>query len=128
MKAFTVTADWACGPDEAFDRLTDSAIILRETGVETSIAPHPGGRYEWYFLDDGPAGERGSEGCTVIAVEPGQRLQSLGDVGKADAVGSGTGRRGRWTGVGRGGGCGKRVFRPRGGDGGREKWRAGSVA
>ncbi len=74
MKAFTVTAHWACGPDEAFDRLTDSAIMLREIGVETSIEPHPGGRYEWYFLDDGPAGERGSEGCTILEAARGQRL------------------------------------------------------
>jgi len=74
MKAFTVTAHWACGPDEAFDRLTDSATIRRHTGVETSIAPHPGGRYEWYFLDDGTAGERGSEGCTILEASRGHRL------------------------------------------------------
>ena len=74
MKAFTVTADWACGPDEAFDRLTDSTLIQQHAGVETSIEPSAGGRYEWYFIDEAPAGERGSEGCTVIAVDPGQRL------------------------------------------------------
>jgi uncharacterized protein YndB with AHSA1/START domain len=74
MKAFTVTADWACGQSEAFDRLTDSATIRQHTGVETSIEPHPGGRYEWYFLDEGPAGERGSEGCTILEAARGQRL------------------------------------------------------
>jgi len=74
MKAFTVTADWACSQSEAFDRLTDTALIRQHAGVETRIEPHAGGSYEWYFLDDSPAGERGSEGCTVIAVEPGQRL------------------------------------------------------
>ena len=74
MKAFTVTAHWACGPDEAFDRLSDSSTILRETGVETTIEARAGGPYEWYFLSDGPAGERGSEGCTILDASRGKRL------------------------------------------------------
>lgn len=74
MTPFTVTQRWACAPDEAFDRLADSATILRETGIATAIQPFAGGRYEWYFLDDGPHGERGSEGCTILAAERGRLL------------------------------------------------------
>jgi uncharacterized protein YndB with AHSA1/START domain len=71
---FTITQRWACAPDEAFDRLTNSATILREAGVATTIKTVPGGPFEWYFLDDGPEGARGSEGCTILSVEPGHRL------------------------------------------------------
>ena len=74
MRPFTVAAHWACSPEEAFDRLTDGALILRETGIATTIEARAGGRYEWYFLDDGPDGERGSEGCTVLEASRGQRL------------------------------------------------------
>lgn len=74
MTTFTITTTWACGPDEAFDRLSDSPTILRETGISTSIEPRAGGRYEWYFLVDGPAGERGSEGCTIREAVRGERL------------------------------------------------------
>jgi uncharacterized protein YndB with AHSA1/START domain len=74
VNPFTVTQRWACSADEAFDRLTSSALIQQHTGVETRIEPHAGGRFEWYFLDEAPAGERGSEGCTILAAEPGHRL------------------------------------------------------
>lgn len=29
-----------------------------------------GGKYEWYFLPDAPAGSRGGEGCTVLSYLP----------------------------------------------------------
>ena len=74
MNPFAVTQRWACSAGEAFDRLTSSALIQQHTGVETRIETHAGGRYEWYFIDAAPDGERGSEGCTILAAEPGQRL------------------------------------------------------
>jgi uncharacterized protein YndB with AHSA1/START domain len=74
MNPFTVTAHWACSAGEAFDRLTESALIRQHTGVETRIETHAGGRYEWYFIDEATAGERGSEGCTILEAARGQRL------------------------------------------------------
>jgi uncharacterized protein YndB with AHSA1/START domain len=43
-------------------------------GVEARIEPRPGGAFEVYFgpADTTPAGERGSEGCTVLSLVPGE--------------------------------------------------------
>ena len=49
-------------------------------GTKTFFAPdaridlRPGGAYEMYFDPKQEPGRRGSEGCTVLAVDPGKRL------------------------------------------------------
>ena len=49
-------------------------------GVKTFFAPDarielkPGGAYEMYFDLAAPAGTRGGEGCTLVAIEPETRL------------------------------------------------------
>lgn len=49
-------------------------------GIRTFFAPDgrveakPGGAYEIWFAPEAPAGSRGSDGCTVISVEPPKRL------------------------------------------------------
>lgn len=41
---------------------------------DAKIEPKPGGAYELYFVPALPKGDRGSEGCTVVALEPNKRL------------------------------------------------------
>ena len=41
---------------------------------DARIDPRPGGAYEIFFDPSQEPGRRGSEGCTVLAVAPGQRL------------------------------------------------------
>jgi uncharacterized protein YndB with AHSA1/START domain len=51
-----------------------------EAGIQTYLAqaarvdPRPGGAYEVYFNLAAPQGERGSEGCVVLAVDPERML------------------------------------------------------
>lgn len=51
-----------------------------DAGVRTFFAPdshvelRPGGPYELYFMTDAPAGQRGSEGCTIVEFEPARHL------------------------------------------------------
>ncbi len=39
-------------------------------GINSTIELRPGGRYEWYFVDDAPFGRRGGEGCRVLSYLP----------------------------------------------------------
>lgn len=43
-------------------------------GVGSLIEVRPGGKFELYFRADGPEGERGSEGCTVLSYLPEEML------------------------------------------------------
>jgi uncharacterized protein YndB with AHSA1/START domain len=54
--------------------LSTSAGWKRFFGVETRIELKPGGKFEILFGSDAPAGERGSEGCTVLSFVPEQML------------------------------------------------------
>lgn len=49
---------------------TTSAGFEAFFGVRARIELRPGGAYEIYFMDDAPAGERGSEGCQVLSYLP----------------------------------------------------------
>ncbi len=40
------------------------------TGAKTAIDAVPGGKFEIYWKGDAPEGQRGSEGCRVLAAEP----------------------------------------------------------
>ncbi|MFN0131949.1 MAG: SRPBCC domain-containing protein [Phycisphaerales bacterium] len=54
--------------------LTTSAGWKEFLGVESKIEARPGGRFEVYFGATAPEGERGSEGCRVLSVLPGEML------------------------------------------------------
>lgn len=43
-------------------------------GAKAAIEPVPGGKFEIYWKGDAPEGERGSEGCRVLAAEPTRML------------------------------------------------------
>jgi uncharacterized protein YndB with AHSA1/START domain len=48
---------------------TDEGIrtwLLDDSRIELRV----GGPYEWYFTTDSPQGQRGSEGCQVLAFQP----------------------------------------------------------
>lgn len=56
-------------------RLWTTSEGMAEWLVRSSrIALRPGGHYELHFLDDGPAGARGSEGCRVLSFVPERML------------------------------------------------------
>lgn len=38
------------------------------------IEPRVGGAYELYFMPEAPPGDRGSDGCTILEIEPPSRL------------------------------------------------------
>lgn len=56
-------------------RLISSADGWKESmNLDSAIELKPGGKFELYFVADAPAGQRGSEGCKVLSVIPGQLL------------------------------------------------------
>ncbi len=59
---------------DVWSLLSTAAGWKRFLGVEASIEPYPGGKFELYFVADAPAGQRGSEGCTVLSVVPEELL------------------------------------------------------
>lgn len=61
-------------PEEAFRAFSTSAGWKAAMGVESNIDLRVGGPYEIYFSMEPPPGERGSEGCRVLAYLPGRML------------------------------------------------------
>lgn len=55
---------------DAWAAWTTSAGFTAFLGVPATIEPVPGGKFEVLFMPDAPAGERGSEGCTVLSTLP----------------------------------------------------------
>lgn len=49
---------------------TDPAEVARWFCSDCRVEPTVGGAFEMYFLKDAPAGGRGSEGCTFLALDP----------------------------------------------------------
>lgn len=49
---------------------TTSEGLKQFLEVNSVIELKPGGRYEWYFSEDQPYGERGSEGCRILSYLP----------------------------------------------------------
>ena len=60
----------AAPPAAVWRAWTDPAIITQFFAPKARVELHPGGAYELLFLQDAPAGEQGSEGCTVLAYLP----------------------------------------------------------
>lgn len=71
-----------------FDAIVPASIFevwsawTTESGAQTFFAPEckidfcPGGSYEMYFDLDASAGQRGGEGCIILAIDP-QKMLSL---------------------------------------------------
>jgi uncharacterized protein YndB with AHSA1/START domain len=58
--------------EKVWEALTTSAGWKSCIGVESKIGRLPGEPFEIYFGSDAPAGERGSEGCTILSSVPGE--------------------------------------------------------
>jgi uncharacterized protein YndB with AHSA1/START domain len=59
---------------DVWNLLSTSAGWKRFFGVESTIELKPGGRFEILFGNTAPAGQRGSEGCTVLSFVPEELL------------------------------------------------------
>lgn len=60
--------------EEVWKAYTTSAGWKEFLGVESKIEARPGGAFEIYFSMTPPAGQRGSEGCTVLSLDPGAMI------------------------------------------------------
>ncbi len=60
-------------PGEVYRAWTTVEGVKTFFAPDARIEPEPGGAYELYF-EDGPAGQRGSEGCRFLELEPDRRL------------------------------------------------------
>jgi uncharacterized protein YndB with AHSA1/START domain len=64
----------AADPMRVFDTLTTSEGVGGFLEVEASVELAIGGSYELLFNPDDPPGQRGSEGCRILAYVPGESL------------------------------------------------------
>jgi len=60
--------------EEVWKAYTTSAGWKSFVGVESRIEARPGGPFEVYFGANYPEGQRGSEGCTVLSLDPGHMI------------------------------------------------------
>lgn len=58
--------------DDVWKAYTTSEGWKGFMGVETKFGSRPGQPFEVYFGNTAPVGERGSEGCTILSVVPGE--------------------------------------------------------
>lgn len=59
---------------EVYQRFSTSPGWKNFLDVNARIEPVPGGTFEIEFDPDAPLGKRGSEGCTVLSVDPGRMI------------------------------------------------------
>lgn len=64
----------AASPQQLYRLWTSAAEIRAAIGADAVIDPVVGGRYEWYFRPEAPAGQRGGEGCRILALAPQELL------------------------------------------------------
>ncbi len=64
----------AASPAEAFGAWTTSEGLKAFLGIDSKIELRIGGKFELYFGNVNPEGQRGSEGCQVLAYVPGEML------------------------------------------------------
>jgi len=64
----------SASPKQVFDALASEEGVRAFLGAKSSIDLRIGGAYEIYFDDDMPPGQRGSEGCQVMAYVPDRML------------------------------------------------------
>jgi len=61
-------------PEQVWQAFTTVAGVKAFLCPDARIEARVGGAYEIYFLVDAPAGSRGSEGCTILELDPPRRL------------------------------------------------------
>jgi uncharacterized protein YndB with AHSA1/START domain/uncharacterized protein YciI len=59
---------------EVYEAWASSEGFEKALGRPAIIEPEPGGRYEVHWIPEAPEGERGSEGCEVLATLPGRMI------------------------------------------------------
>ncbi|MCU0280751.1 MAG: SRPBCC domain-containing protein [Acidimicrobiia bacterium] len=64
----------AASPQDAWGAWVDPGRVVNFLGAEAHIDLRIGGRYEILFLRDAPEGQRGAEGCRLLAYLPGEML------------------------------------------------------
>jgi uncharacterized protein YndB with AHSA1/START domain len=64
----------AASPAAVWRAWTEPAVIAEFFAPRANVDLAIGGRYELLFLLDGPAGQQGSEGCTILSYIPGEML------------------------------------------------------
>ena len=64
----------AASPQDAWEAWVDPGRVVNFLGAEARIDLRIGGRYEILFLLDAPEGQRGAEGCRLLAYLPGEML------------------------------------------------------
>ena len=64
----------AAQPDAVFERLTTSEGVRFFNGIDSRIELRIGGAYEWLFDASAPQGQKGGEGCQILAYLPGEML------------------------------------------------------
>jgi len=62
-------------PDAVWRALTTDDGARTFFAPEAHIVPEPGGAFELLFMLEAPEGSRGSEGCTVVSLEPERSLE-----------------------------------------------------
>ncbi len=60
----------ACPPERVYELFSTAAGVRAFLGVDADIDARVGGRYEYLFLAEATDGDRGAEGCRILALEP----------------------------------------------------------
>jgi uncharacterized protein YndB with AHSA1/START domain len=63
-----------CPIDKLWWKWTTHEGLLTFLGYENKIELMPGGDFEIYFLEENPAGLKGSEGCKIVSFEPNRSI------------------------------------------------------
>ncbi len=74
LRKVTVETTVSASPAAVFEAWVDPARVVNFMGRCADIDLRIGGRYEILFLEDGPPGQQGSEGCRILAYLPGELL------------------------------------------------------
>lgn len=74
MQDLTLNATVPAPPAAVYAAWTDPAIVAAWFCPTCTVEPRVGGAFEMYFMADAPAGQRGSEGCVFVALEPAEHV------------------------------------------------------
>jgi uncharacterized protein YndB with AHSA1/START domain len=72
--AITKRALVPAAPAAVWRAWTDPAVITAYFAPQARVELRIGGAYELLFLESAPEGQRGSEGCTILAYDPERML------------------------------------------------------
>ena len=75
MKDLVKTESIPAGIDSVWAAWTTDGGVRGFFAPDSRVEAEPGGRYELYFALEMPEGQRGSEGCVVVAADRPRRLE-----------------------------------------------------